>query len=297
MVMQMVTNSIENPEPDSQQLILKALESGWKKYRKELKRCREEASFDAIHDLRTATRRILAMIQLLNSISPRPRLQKLIRAFKDQLDIVDDLRDTQVTVAGISDTVQKFPQLEPFQKHMLRVEEKTLRKVRKKIETLETTEVKKRMRKTRKALATGVTGDFRSKVLQAVDDAYQKIEERYIRVDPAQPSTIHRVRIAFKSFRYMMEAIHPLLKDFPEENLERMNDYQTLMGDIQDLEVTSQTLADYSESDPLPDPEPVQSYYEQRRTEAISAYMEGMSQLHSFWRAGPQQPFPWEKTA
>ncbi len=297
MVMKMVTNSSEDVETDSRQLILAALQNGWKRYRKELKRCREEASFDAVHDLRTATRRILAIIQLLRSISPRRRLQKLIRAFKDQLDIVDDLRDTQVVVAAISDAVQEFPQLEPFQKHMLRREEKALRKVRRKIKTLETTEVKKRIRKTRKALEADVTADFKSKVLQAVDEAYQATEQRFNSVDPAQPSAIHRVRIAFKSFRYMMEVVHPLLKDFPAENLKRMNDYQSLMGDIQDLEVLTQTLADYSESAPLSDPEPVQRYYEQRRTEAISAYREGMSQLHTFWRAGPGQPFPWEKTA
>ncbi len=296
MVIEMVTNSIEDVEPDSQQLILTALENGWKKYRKELKRCREDASFDAIHDLRTATRRILAIIRLLHSIFPSPRLQKLIRAFKDQLDIVDDLRDTQVILARLSEDIQRFPQLEPFQKHMRYREDKTLRKVRKKIKTLDITEVKKRIRKTRKALETDVTDDLRSKILQAVDDAYQKMEGRYSNVDPAQPSTIHRVRIAFKSFRYMMEVVHSLLKDFPAEALKRMNDYQSLMGDIQDLEVFTQTLADYSESAPLSDPEPVLRYYEQRRTEAISAYMEGMSQLHTFWRTGPEQPFPWEKT-
>ena len=218
MVIKMVTNRIEDTEPDSRQLILTALENGWKKYRKELKRCREDASFDAVHDLRTATRRILAIIQLLHSISPRPRLQKLIRAFKDQLDIVDDLRDTQVILARIAEDVQKFPQLEPFQKHTLHMQERTLRKVRKKIKTLETTKVKKRIRKTRKALETDGTDGFQSKVLQAADEAYQTTEERCSRVDTAQPSTIHRVRIAFKSFRYMMEVIHQFLRLSPRKS-------------------------------------------------------------------------------
>lgn len=296
MVMKMVTNSIEDIKPDARQLLLASLENGWKKYRKELKRCREEFSFDAVHDLRTSTRRILAITQLLNSIFSRPRLKKLIRTFKAQLDIFDDLRDTQVTAAELSKIVQEFPQLEPFQEHLRQMEEKALRKARKELKALKTAKVKKRIRKTRQALDSKTTEVPESDILTAVDHAFQRIAQRYSQVDLARPSTIHRVRIAFKSFRYMMEVVHPLLQGFPQENLERMNEYQSLMGKIQDLKVLNQTLADYSESASLPDLEPVHRYYEQQRTEAMSAYVEQRDQLDSFWRAGPDQPFPWEKS-
>lgn len=287
---------MEEPKSDTAQLLLAALETGWKKYRKELKRCRAEFSFDAVHDLRTSTRRILAIIQLLKSIFPRPRLKKLIRAFKAQLDIFDDPRDTQVTLAEISNVVQEFPQVEPFHEHLRQMEAKALRKARRKVKALETAKVKKRIRKTREALEAKKTEVHESDILDAVDNAFQRIEQRYSRVDLARPSTIHRVRIAFKSFRYMLEVVHPLVKGFPEENLKRMNDYQDLMGKIQDLEVLNQTMADYSESASLPELEPAHRYYEQQRAEAMSAYVEERDQLHSFWRAGPDQPFPWEKS-
>lgn len=297
MVIEIVTNSNEDTQPNTRQLLLAALENRWKNYRKELKRCRDEFSFEAVHDLRTATRRVLALIQLLNSIVPRPRLQKLIRSFKDQLDTFDDLRDVQVILAEISEVIQEFPQLEPFQKHMRHMEQKTLRQVRKDIKTLETVDLKKRIRKTHETFETDTTDDLESEILRAVDDAYLATKQRFSRVDLAYPATIHRVRTAFKSFRYMMDVIHPLLRNFPAENLQWMNDYQSLMGEIQDLNVFTQTLADYSESASLPDLEPVHRYYEQRRTEAISAYVKEMNYLYSFWRAKPEQPFPWEKTS
>lgn len=287
----------EETIPDTKQLMIEALESRWKNYRKQLKRCREEFSFEAVHDLRTATRRMLAMIRLLNSISPRPRLKKLIRAFKDQLDTFDGLRDTQVILAEISEVLPQFPQLGTFQEHMKNSEEKAMRKLRKDIKTLETAKVKKRIRKMHTAMEDNVNSTLEADILQAVDDSYRKTEQRYSQVDSARPSTIHRVRIAFKSFRYMVEAIHPLLQDFPAEDLKRMDEYQTLMGKIQDIEVFTQTLADYLESASVSDLEPVRRYYEQRRTEAISAYVEGMNQLESFWRGTPEQPFPWEKTS
>ena len=114
----MTTPLIEETKLEPNQLLLKALEQRWKNYRAELKRCRAEFSNEAVHDLRVATRRMLALIQLLNSISPRPRLQKLTRAFKYQLDEFDDLRDTQVILAEISEILQELPQLQDFQKHL-----------------------------------------------------------------------------------------------------------------------------------------------------------------------------------
>jgi CHAD domain-containing protein len=292
----MTTPPIENLKPDASQLLLEALEQRWKNYRVELKRCRAEFSNEAVHDLRVATRRIVALIQLLNSISPRPRLQKLARTFKEQLDEFDDLRDTQVILTELSEILHELPQLHDFQKHLHFSEERMLRSVRKKIKNLETSEVTRRIRKTHATIEGEKDGDLTPQIMQAVDDAYLYTRQRYGWVDFARPATIHRVRVAFKSFRYMVEIVHPLLKDFPVENLKRMNDYQSLMGEIQDAEVFTQMLADYSEHASFVDFEPVRSYYEHRQADAISAYSAEANQIHIFWRSAPEQPFPWEKT-
>ena len=292
----MITPMIEETEPETNQILLEALEQRWKNYRAELKRCRAEFSNEAVHDLRVATRRMLALIQLLNSIAPRPRLRKLTRAFKDQLDEFDDLRDTQVILAEISEILQELPQLHDFQKHLQFTEEKLLRNLRKKIKQLESSEVTKRIRKTHESIETESSPDLNSLVMQAVDDVYLITKQRLGWVEATRSATIHRVRIAFKSLRYMIEIVQPLLHDLPVENFKRMNDYQSLMGEIQDAEVFAQTLADFSEHASFPDPEPVRRYYEQRHAEAISAYASALNQIENFWRSAPEQPFPWEKT-
>lgn len=292
----MTTPAPTASQPRPRQLLLEGLENRWRNYRLELKRCRAEFSNEAVHDLRVSTRRMLALIQLLNSISPRPRLQKLIRVFKDQLDEFDTLRDTQVILAELSEIVQEFPQLQGFQKHLRSTEERMLRMLRKKIRKLETSETTSRIRKTHESIETWAEDKLGTQIMQAVDDAFLRTKQRYGSIELTRPATIHRVRVAFKSLRYMVEIVHPLLKDFPKENLKRMNDYQSLMGEIQDAEIFTQTLADFSEHASLSDPEPVHRYEEQRCTEAISAYAKEMNQLESFWRGGPDQPFPWERT-
>ena len=113
-------------------------------------------------------------------------------------------------------------------------------------------------------------------------------------MDLARPATIHRVRVAFKAFRYMVEIVHRLLDGFPRGILKQMNDYQTLMGNIQDAEVFAQTFANFADRVSFSDLDAVRRYDEKRCVEAISAFVKAMDQLHTFWRPAPDQPFPWE---
>jgi len=286
----------DSTKQNARQVLLEAMENSWRNYLAELKRCRTEFSNEAVHDLRVATRCIMAIMQLLNSIAPRPRLKKIINAFKGQLDEFDELRDTQVILAEISETVQKLPELQAFQKHEQRIEEKLLRTLRKEIEKSNIGELSKRIRKTQDAIENETDEDVEAQIMQAVDDSFLTTKQRLGWVDLARPATIHRVRIAFKAFRYMVEIIHPLLNEFPPINSEWMNNYQSLMGEVQDAEVFMQTLADYSQHASFSDPDALRRYYERRHTKAISAFAEEMNQLHIFWRPAPDQPFPWEKS-
>ena len=279
----------------ARQLLLETFEARWKTYRAELELCRAEFSNEAVHDLRVAARRMLAFLRLLGSIAPQPRLKKLARSFKTQLDEFDDLRDTQVILAELSETAQELPQLREFQRSLQASEARILRSLRKRLKKLEITETTRRIRKTREFIASEKS-DLAGQVLQAVDDAFQRVQQRHRAVDAARPATIHRVRVAFKSFRYMVEIVHPLLAGFPSEILKRMNGYQTRMGEIQDADVFAQTLADFSERASPADPAPVRHYVKRRRADALSAYLAERDELDTFWRTAPDQPFPWEKT-
>jgi CHAD domain-containing protein len=275
--------------------LLEALDKRWKDYRAELKHCREEFSNEAVHDLRVASRRMLAFIRLLNSISPRPRLQKLSRAFKDQLDEFDDLRDTQVVLAEISETLQELPQLQNFQVHLQGRERTLLKTLRKKLRVIDLFDVSKRVRRMRETLKVELNAELISQAFQAVDHAFLITRQRRNWINPTQATSIHRVRIAFKSLRYMVEIVHPLVPHFPLESLKHMHDYQSLMGEIQDVEVIMQAFADAPVQLASFEPEPVRLHYERCHTDAVSAYLARMDQLDSFWRSAPDQPFPWEK--
>ncbi len=279
---------------DAPQLLLVSTDTRWDKYKSELKRCRNEFSNEAVHDFRIATRRMLALVQLLGMLNPHPRLQKLRRAFRDQLDSFDDLRDTQVMLAEISETVQEIPTLQPFQEYLQKSEERLLRSVKKKFKQIKPSDTAKQILKMRKTLEDRTIENIPIRMLQATDEAFLITQQRLGWVNSSDSATIHSVRLAFKKFRYLIEIIHPTLENFPEENFKRMNDYQGAMGKIQDIDILFQTLADFASSASTFDPKAVLRFYKQRHADAISAYIDDMRELNTFWRAAPDQPFPWE---
>lgn len=181
-------------ESDDAQLLLDGLEKSWREYLKELKRFREEFSNEAVHDLRVATRRMIAIVQLLHSMTPRPRLQKIIRTLKEHVDDLDDLRDTQVILAETSETIQELQQ---------RQEDSLLRILRKRHRKFGTRELAKRVRKAHDSIRREIDNDLQSGILRAVDEAHVM--------------TIHRVRIAFTKFRYTVELINSCFQTFVKQ--------------------------------------------------------------------------------
>jgi len=267
----------------------------WRTYRSELKRCQTEPTEEAVHDLRVATRRLLALIDLLQDIVPNPRLQKLRRTLKNQLNNLNDLRDTQVMLVEISESLDELPEIQPFQKYLRKREKRLLRSTGKSIKALKYSRIRKQMDTVRKKVLKQKQVAVRDNLLlHAADNQFGAVIRRYQHIDQAHPATIHRMRVAFKKFRYMVEIISPWLPGFPEDNFEYMHDYQDLMGDIQDMEVFLSTFEDFAERDASYDPEPVFRHYRQRHKEAINAFIEDMHQVNTFWRATPESAFPWE---
>lgn len=281
---------------NAQTLLLNSLNTRWDKYKAELKTCRREFSEEAVHDFRVAARRLLSSLDLLRAVMQDPRIQKTRRILKDQLDNLDDLRNIQALLADISEIIRETPVLQPFQEYLQHKEKHLLRVARKEIKSLKIASLSRRIQKLDQAIEAFKQANLDMSLFSAVDEAYAIVNQRYALVDPSQPATIHRLRIAFKKFRYMIEAIYPILQNLPPDYLKRMHDYQAAMGDIQDMEVALQELADFGELAPASyDPEPARSYYKERHAIALSSYIEDKGEVVTFWRAAPDQPFPQEK--
>lgn len=265
----------------------------WEKYRADLETCRNEFTEVAVHDLRVATRRLLAAIELIRALDPHPRVKKMRRSLKNQLDGFDNLRDVQVMLADISKNIESLPELQPFQLYLQKYEKRLLHAAEKHVRAIKLSAFEKRLFKVRETLAAIPADDLPPRLLKAVDDAYLTVKQRYGLMDPARPATIHSVRVAFKKFRYMVECIQPTLRNFPGTRLKSMQNYQTLMGNIHDAEVFLDTLADFAARHDQFDPEPIRRSYEKTFIHTLSVYLEKKGKVDTFWRATPETDFPW----
>jgi CHAD domain-containing protein len=278
------------------ELLIDSLEQRCTKYLEERQRCADEFSDDAVHDLRVASRRFLALLILLQKIDSPPYLKKLRRTFKKQLDSLDELRDTQVMRAEIEEAVTTLPELEPFGAYVKKRERKLLKIAKREINAIKQGKISRRVEKLKDNLAGPLANrDLTPDLLSAVDDVNADIRQRMSQVDHTRAAIIHRVRVAFKKFRYMVEIVYPILPGFPEKQLDAMHEYQTRMGEIQDVEVFLRTLSKFADKHKDYDPQPVREVYEQRHAELINAYINKMDGFFAFWRETPEKPFPWEK--
>ncbi|HEX2696768.1 MAG TPA: CHAD domain-containing protein, partial [Anaerolineales bacterium] len=231
------------------------------------------------------------------ALNPQPRIQKTRSFLKGQLDDLDDLRDVQVMLVQVAETLERIPSLKPFEVFLEEREKRFLRIARKQTRALKTAELENRIERIAEELQKRrAQKDFDARVLQVVDDVYLRTTQTFGQVDPSQTETIHRLRLAFKKFRYMAEIVHPLALEYPASHLEGMHEYQSAMGDIQDIETFLHMLNDFAENNVASfDPWPARRYFETRHSEAIASFLEDKGELHIFWRAAPDQPFPWEK--
>jgi CHAD domain-containing protein len=270
-------------------LLARSLKQQWKRYRRQLKRCQQKCSPSAIHAFRVETRRLVSTLELLGGFLPVRRVEKAQRILKRHRDAFDDLRDTQVQLEAVGSMQRAFPALRPFYASLREREEGLTRKTCKKFTRVRTgrlgkvvaacrAEVEAQLSKCtpRKALAV---------LLRSVDRAFRRTRQLRGRIDVSDTWTIHRTRVAFKKFRYMVEALAEHLPAIKEERLAAMRQYQTMMGEIQDAEVLLATLHKFllQQEIKLGAVRRFRAELSRRRQRLIRVYLKAADQLLEFW--------------
>lgn len=224
------------------EFLLRAFKRRWRGYRKESKRCRKKFSEDSIHQLRVAIRRLRSLLSLLATVIPGDHHDAAERLLKKRFKICAPLRDTHVQLLYVAQLRHDFPAATRYYDALDRRECRLIKRTRRKLARPTRGRLKAAISAIKKQLRA-LAGDraredkkFAS-LLLALGAAYEKVWVRYRAIRSADLRSIHRTRVAFKKFRYMMEALYPLLPDVPARQLQAMHDYQTRMGDIQDVEV------------------------------------------------------------
>ena len=228
----------------------RTFKSAWRSYRRVFKRCQRKLSRATVHQLRVETRRLLALVDLFEPLAASQAVDELSRRAIQPFKTSGRLRDTQVLLCDVERRLLRFPDGKRFKRELLRREKRLARQLERELRQTRLKPLKSRMDALRKELRAGVKPAeachrARVRLLKGVDLAFANVVARRKSITPIKPRTVHRTRVAFKKFRYMLEQLRPLLSRHPGGSPRKLRDYQKLMGDIQDCETLLAALGKF----------------------------------------------------
>jgi len=266
------------------------LQGRWESYRGQLRGCQENFSEEAVHELRVATRRLMAQIVMLDCIALGKAAENARMLLKRRLKALGELRDTHVQRLFIEKQMTRFPELIFVRDFLQRRERRLERAAREKVKGSKTRKLEKWVSRLSEHLvgkraAPAAVVRLSTLVVQAANQAFVDVVRRRQAIDPANPSTVHRTRIAFKKFRYMVEALSPDLTGLDKADLRALARYQKRMGILQDLEVMQQCVQDFGQNQEGMKTllEPFNRYLQIRRARALRTFLESADDLFRFW--------------
>jgi CHAD domain-containing protein len=196
------------------------------------------ASDEAVHDLRVAIRRVLAWTAVRGALlGPDRRLHERDLSLKALMAPLGKLRDAHVKRNWIRKIVPEGD--EPSYQYSVQVASDILRweaRVRNRLGSQST----RRLRVPFPRGAGGLGGRIEAAIL--APDLLGRLERDVSKhlaaaLDPAHPEALHRMRLAFKKYRYAAEVLLPLFPQATGETVKRLHDFQTLLGTIHDCDV------------------------------------------------------------
>ncbi|HKD63041.1 MAG TPA: CHAD domain-containing protein [Candidatus Acidoferrales bacterium] len=242
-----------------------------------------------VHDLRVALRRCRTMADVLTDTNPSPGWNKLKRNSKKVFHTLGELRDVQVEQVWFKKLLSGATDARTHLLKRLRaIENQRLREAQKELDHFDRKEWRKLSRKLRDKADIFPIGSvvFQRQALMKLNEAvalYHQARKRKSGV------AWHRVRIAIKRFRYIVENFLPQHYEAWARDLEETQD---LLGDIHDLDVLRTYIRRHSRE--LEPQQTVAAWLNQiqsaraERLEKFLAKTNGKESLWLDWRSGLQ---------
>jgi len=273
-------------------LLVKAVAGRWEVFREQLALARRRPGEAAIHDLRVATRRLIAAIQMAEALVPESRLGETRSVLRKHLKSFNALRDVHVQLLRVAEMQRRFPQLRPFatdlrvrERRLARAARGEMRRIR--VKPLER-DITEALEQVLSLFARGATQEAgRLALLGAGGSAFTAAVLRLRSVSPDDPRSLHRFRVSFKKLRYAIEILRPQLPWSVKPLMKKMNAYQTAMGEIQDLEVFTAAVRAFAvrrgQSGSLPFIPVFHELAEERR-KRTKTFLERAGDIFEFWQ-------------
>lgn len=234
-----------------------------------------------VHDLRVALRRCRSIAQGLAELDPDSAWVRLRKEAKRPLAGLGSLRDTEVMRGWITRLhVSDKPSTDRLLAKLDEVERAAIRAAEKELSNFD----KKQWRKWTHHLpsrAARIVSDSPAAELLALERWHEAWEAHRHAVKTRSKTSLHRVRIALKRFRYSVENFLPSHHSEWGRELKKLQD---ILGEIHDLDVLSAQIARLRPPLPAKVRAKWQGIIQPERAKRFLAYREKMSSPKSHWQ-------------
>lgn len=278
--------------PDATQVLAASLMERWERFQSELDRARRRTTEPAVHDLRVATRRLIAVMTIVETIVPGAGLRKPVRILRRHLKGFNDLRDVHVQLVAVRPLRRRFPVVRSYEAMLGRRRRELVKRARTQIDVMRRDEIRQPVTKAGEALYAlygSAVGQqiARSILFGLAASAFAKVLERRSELSAVNPGSIHRMRVSFKKFRYVIELARPIAPWVTKAHGKAMNAFQTEMGEIQDLQVLMTGLRRFSLRSPRVGASAFLlafRHLSEQREKQIDGFLQTAGRVQHFWQ-------------
>jgi CHAD domain-containing protein len=234
-------------------MFIDLLDQCQKKFYEEMKYCQKDLGEESVHDARVAARRLIALLNLLLPAAVSNPDPESMRELNRIIRLSGGLRDWDAQINYTFNLLPSNSELKDFYSSLVIHRYQAAQRLKQRLKTIDPDDIKKTVRFIHKQfviLFQDPSGydKIKTNILQTIDQELLTVLEAADKIDPDKPNTIHRLRLALKNYRYSVEVMNPILT-ITEPEYEALQAYQTMLGDIQDLEVLGSSLDQYISKD------------------------------------------------
>jgi CHAD domain-containing protein len=228
--------------------LLKTAEDYRDDLRKAWNDARSRLDEKSIHDLRVATRRMSSALLLLETVLEEKSASKARRRTRRVMKSLGPLRDIQVQVT----LVRKWKATENVARFREWLEEKEQRQKRRGRDYLAPhrrkrllQELKDFLRKAEKRLKKIPQANLENSLETALTQQRRKVETALQSMTPANPSSLHALRIASRKLRYCLEAAAKAVGAPKRAEIANLRQKQTELGEQRDLHLLDEEYREW----------------------------------------------------
>lgn len=243
-----------------------------------------------VHDLRVALRRTASVVSLVEVLVGGKAQRKLRRRIGKLLRRLGDLRDAHVQRKAVTELARRHPALVEVRRRLAAREKKLEARVGGWLADVDMAAWQQRFEiVAAEALLTLssplLVERHRVTLLEAVDRRFSRLIDRRRALDVSDLETVHRMRIAFKRFRYMAEVLQPVLVGMGKAQLDSMHAFQSMMGEVHDLDLLNRRLMRWRERQARMRSDWVAAHDEvgRRLLQKTDALVAAVDEIHGFW--------------